>query len=714
MTDQSDPTADDGQTPGGTPEPAPQQNPQPPQDQPQPPQDQPQPPQDQPTPQQSPQAPTAIEHFLPQQAPTQAEPLPPLGQQAPTQPGHGGPQGQQFGPQGQQAFAQPGQPMPPQSPQFGQGQPVPPQGQHFGPQGQQVPPGHQVPHGQQFGSQGQQFGSQGQQFAQGQQVPHGQQFGPQGQPFGPQGQQYGQPGQPYVFGAPPPAGGNRRRNWLVGGSIVAVLAVVAVVALVFLTRTGAETGANSADAAALDMLAAVTKRDTTAVVELVAPAEAGSLRQVLDSAQAKAESVEVQKGGGQDGLLEGVTISTENVNTNVEQLRSNLARVTFTGGTLTARFDPDTANQGLKDLFGDDLESGSGTINVSELQTYGRNGDAVDPFVMAVKQGDRWYVSPAYTAMEYVEIDNGGAKADYSARPVEPRAFPTPEAAADGFVSALSEAVEKNNIDPVIAALPGYYGELFATYRTLITDDLDLSDVQQLTFSNGKYSTEELNGLTYVNVDNLEFYAIAEGESVRGVITGDCVKIDGEEEVCGNALDDEASPLLGDIASKNAYVATQDDIGWHIDPVQSAMGSILYTLDNTTDEQLYRMLGLELDVPQMTLKVKGDASLQGTNSVSLRLPDGRRFESKNGIVDLDVQAGQPVTIEVKNADPDSFSSSFRVHTSDGYAQDVDRRTTRGYTTRGAPATFTFTPETTETAKIVIRGDAGSVVEVTRK
>ncbi|MFZ2510406.1 MAG: hypothetical protein WAW85_04870, partial [Gordonia sp. (in: high G+C Gram-positive bacteria)] len=537
--------------------------------------------------------------------------------------------------------------------------------------------------------------------------------GPQ---FGPAGQQVAAYGQPPVppFGDPPsPAGGNRRRNWLVGGAVIAVLAVIAVVALVWLTgRPGAEAGASSADSAALDMLAAVTKKDTTAVVELIAPAEAGSMRQILDNAQAKAESVGVQKGGGHDGLLAGVMITTENVRTSVEDLRGNLARVTFTGGTLTAHFDPASANQGLKDLVGNDLESGQGTIDVNEMRVSGYDGESKDPFVMVVKQNDRWYVSPAYTAIEYSMLDAGRNYADYNASVVDPRGFETPEAAAGGFVSALSESVDKNNLDPVIAVLPAYFGELAATYRTFLTDEVDLNEVDQLTFADGKFSSEERSGVTFVNVDNLAFTAVADGERVQGVISGGCLRIDGEsEQHCGDQVvrgQLGMSSVAGNLASKSAVVATQDVLGWHIDPVQSVLGGIRYSLDNVTEDQLYRLIGFNGGVAEMAMQAKADASMEGKNSVTLTLPDGPRNSASMGVVDVEVQAGQPVTIGLTGG-RSSGHETFRVHTSDGIA-----RTSDGSRWGSASSPLTFTPQTTETVKIEVQGDPNTSVEVTRR
>lgn len=625
------------------------------------------------------------------------------------QPGPG-----QFPPPGAAQF--PGQYPPPGTGQFpppGTGQFPPPGTGQYAPPPPAGPPGtHPVSQpGMPFPPPGQSFPPPGQQFP-----PPGQQFPPN---YPPPGQQF-PPQDPFHLGPPPAApGSTRKRNWIIASSLVVVVAVVAalVTTLVMMGGSNERKGASSADTAALDMLAAATRRDTSAIAKLIVPAEAGSLGEIVDALQQRAQDVGVQKGGGHDGLLAGVTITTANVRTKVDDLRGDLARVTFTDGTIDVRFDPGTANPGLKDLFGDDLESGHGTIDVHDLQTYGRDGARIDPFVMTVKQGDRWYVSPAYTAIEHAMLDDGGYKADYRAKPVTPERFGSPEDAAAGFVAALSKTVDQNSLDPLIATLPTYYGQMAATYRSFLQSDTGLEEIQRLTFSDGRYSSEVHDGVTFVNVDHLKFEAVANGERASGVINEGCVTVDGEsEKFCGGDAPGAVVAVgTGVLAGQNGVVATRDSVGWHIDPVQTMVGSTLYTVKNSTDDQLYRLLGFEFRIPEMAMKAKADASLVGKNSVSVTFParDAGSLDTAVQVIELDVQSGRPVTIELRGV-PSRTYLNFEVFTSKGRVS-PDEGSSYGSGTRS----FTFTPTTTETAKIALSryafGDDGAAtIEVTRR
>ncbi|MDL9935447.1 hypothetical protein QSJ18_01675 [Gordonia sp. ABSL1-1] len=579
----------------------------------------------------------------------------------------------------------------------------------------QVPPG-------QFPTQGQPGQFSTGQFPTGQFQNPGQpgqfptnQFPTQGQPgqYLPPGQFPPVPEQVMFAQVPPGAPGfgapvepsHRRRNWLLAGLAVLVVAAVAITAIVAWTgRSDNDGGAGTAEAAALDVLAAATKRDTMAAVALIAPSEAGPLQQVLTNAQRKAEEAGVQEGGGTDGLLEGVTITTENVHTKVESLRSGLSRVTFTSGTITARFDPAKANQGLRELFGDDLESGEGTIDVADLRGRSNRGDAIDPFVMVVSEGGRWYVSPGYTSAEYAWRGNDQGEADYNAKPVDAKRYSSPEEAAAGFVAALSESVDANSIDPITAALPGYYGRMVAIYGAQVRDDLDLDEVHELRFSNGKYSSENKNGVTYVHVDRLDYSATAEGENVSGTIEGNCVTVEGERHCADDAVREELPGFTEGLTSDIGVVATKDDVGWHIDPVQTVVGTSLLSVDATSVDSIYRAIGIEGELPKMVAKIKPDASLVGTQSVTVTSGvDGR------AVVDMDVRAGQPVTISISPSNTSSYVS-FRVYSA---TEQVDNSDNSSSGSESRP--FTFTPTTSGTVKIVVNAyDPNETVTLTRR
>ncbi|MFM9378229.1 hypothetical protein [Gordonia sp. VNK21] len=497
---------------------------------------------------------------------------------------------------------------------------------------------------------------------------------------------------------PPAAPNHRRRNWLIGGGAAALVAVLGLIAVViWAVPSQGESGSTTAENAALDMLAAVSKRDVRSIAGLLSPAESGSLGDVLRTAQDKAEQVGTPDGGGPSGgLFDGITVTTTGVTTRTESLNDDLSRVTFTSGSITLTVDPAVANQAVREILGEELASGIHTIDVADLRTRTADGGQLDPFVMVVRDDARWYVSPLYTAVEYrVATDaDPGVTPDYGAD-VHTADFADPEAAAAGFVEALSVSTRTGSIEPVAAALPHYYGRLAAIYRSYLDAQLGSGRVDELTFSGGEYSSHRRSGTTYVTVERLNFTARRGGQTTSGTVVDDCLQADGGAPTrCLAGLVTTGLPSAAhDLSAGNGAVATRDGDGWHIDPVQTALRSALTVVQGLSEDDLYRLIGVQWQIPRMIMRIDADASLVSADSVTLAPQP--RTDPQLLVVDLELQAGRPVTIGLDGIPP-TADADLRVYTADGRVGGEN-----GAAAGDGHSPLTVTPTVSGPAKLVI-------------
>lgn len=575
---------------------------------------------------------------------------------------------------------------------------------------------------------------------------------------------------PDFYGAP--GGSASRRNWLIIAIAVLVAAALVLIAVVVTHSRSDATGAASPDGAALDLLGATSRRDPMAVTALLAPAESAGFAETLQNLQQRAKGSGLQRGGGMAGLSDGMTVTTKNVTTTVGVIRDDLAKVTFTGGTITTDFDPAKANAGLREAAGKSLKAEHQTVDIRrELAADGPNGETILPFVMAVKQGGQWYVSPSYTIAEYAAAADGSGGAAAGNGAIDTTHFATPEAAVDGFLAAVSDSVKAASVIPLAKALPSYYGQLVATYPALF--QAGSSDGSRISFAKGSYRTHKVDGVTLVDVKSLNFAAPdgTSGEHMSGTLAGNCVTLSGQGKHCSTDAGSMAGMgPLGDLSDPSGVVTTKDGAGWHVDPEQTILQSLRLSTRKITDQQFNRFLGIYLHIPQPALNIKPDATLTGnTVTVTLR-GDTTSDATSNGatgadsfspeamgtaVVGLQVTAGQKVTLDAQASGGEDFVSMM-VATPDGWANGgifgdssgdeaygtfsydgpapaadanptdgdsystdylppTDSSTDGDYSTMSGPdmGPVTFTPKKSGKANIIVMGSKGASITVTR-
>ena len=329
---------------------------------------------------------------------------------------------------------------------------------------------------------------------------------PQGSPDAPVGDGLWSPPTSAVLIEPmesvqPASGGAKFTKWIAGG-IGAVLLVGAGV-FAFGALRGTDGGSKTPESAVDALLASFSNEDPVAMINSMAPSE---MRTLGSAMQKNVKTLDGQGEAGQrlvdrgvdldlNDLLPGLQIDIKSTDYKVEDLGDDVARVDIASLDATWSFDPQEFFDRLDiekisgGLFTEDdlagiSEKSSGNITEDDLRVVGDQS-----FVMAVREQGKWYVSPMYTVLEYLRVDGGFPKADFS----KPTGWgaDSPEAAIEQMVRALG----KSDVSGVIEALPpGRYKALYA-YQDMLTEligdspvadiDVDIAKVKRFDDAQG-------------------------------------------------------------------------------------------------------------------------------------------------------------------------------------------------------------------------------------
>lgn len=526
-------------------------------------------------------------------------------------------------------------------------------------------------------------------------VPHGQQFPPPTYPpAGPPGQ-FGPPsayaGGPPQYGPPP----RKSKRWLWIGGAAAVVVVLLVVGAVFaFVGSGRDAGgADSPQAAVLDCLAAAEKNDAFAAANLLDPAERAGIRQVLENARDTAQKTDYQQGGGDNGLLQGVQVTSDNVHTAVTNIRDDLARVEITDGEITLGFDPAKSNPGLREFL-DELDTEKRTWTVDDLTKTSDNGDPVTPAVMTVRRGGKWYISVLYSYLDLVARHEDKPPVS-DPQPVDTQSYATPEEAAQGFVDGLVSTLASGDIGPVSRTLSPHSGTLIATYRSLFSD-LDPQDVTVV--GTPQFSATTRGNTATVTVDDLTIQHDDDGDVETIRFHGDCITSNRKTNCDPGELNYRSAFLFS--PRSNGVIATRDDKGWHVDPVSTYLHSLAEMLRNATKGEVAVLLAESFDSPKAYLQLDTQGELKAGDTKTVTPDPGSSTGLGVVAFDLPVKAGDRVGIAVASDSGDQF---WRVVGKSG-------EIAKGDADEYPDAEFFDAPDT-ETLKVVVVGRSDEPVTI---
>ncbi len=363
-------------------------------------------------------------------------------------------------------------------------------------------------------------------------------------------------------------------------------------------------GADSPQEAVAQLADAINHSDILSAVDIMAPSEVRALHQTVSKAQTKAADEKLVRTATKP--LAGLTLNVKNLHTNVEALADGFAKVTL---TATIHAQTKSADFGRILARATHGRNTTGDLNLSDIHVAN-----VDPFVMAVRDGDGWYISPAYTAFEYVRLQNHLPAADFGSGAKATLGAESPEVAATEAVRAVAAhdwAKVASLLPP--AELPVY--DYRAGFAKLMNDAVS-----------GTATVTAIKSAAKIDGDEAEVSVDANGTNGTGEkwsITKSCFDFgqSGETAVI--------LPILPNCFSFSAYAGffTRTGIGgtntvhaskingrWFISPISTVLNDLdswVTHLDHNTIAQIFNQ-PLEMD-SQGTLALNKPATLPKPN-----------------------------------------------------------------------------------------------------
>ena len=464
---------------------------------------------------------------------------------------------------------------------------------------------------------------------------------------------------------------SRRSRGVAGLGIAALLGIGGYAAIA--TQGGG--GASSPEAAVEQFARALDDEDALAAIDVLAPREVRSLERSVKTASNKAKQLEMVDDATDP--FAGFDIDVDGLETDVEELAPGFAKVTITGGTITADVDPGGLAERFRDMepgepeqvdlaevdvFGGDSDDSVACDSFGECTTVADSNDDAKTamFVVAIKDGDGWYLSPAYTGFEYAreayERDqNTTVSVEYGSAEGANLGAADPEAAVrDAF-----GAIEDSDWNRLIELAPP--GELpIWEYRNLLTDaiaDEEPSTMRveslDITIENdGDQATAliEASGTTEGGTWQLggecdnDFWAGDDGEIERVCFAGNARGVVPLGLFMGASTGTDSGPLEIQLVRENGR--------WFVSPVGTVLNAVDGFVESFDADLLASMTG-DWD------EIEPDGSIAYGDAVTVQ-PGGPRvytFEGQAGD-ELFAQTDRLVSITLVGPDGDEVENGW--------------------------------------------------------
>jgi hypothetical protein len=443
---------------------------------------------------------------------------------------------------------------------------------------------------------------------------------------------------------------------MVAAAGVATLVLVSAFAVSAIVGSG---GSGSAEGAVRKLADALSHEDALAAADVIAPDEVGSLHSTLDAAAQKAKELELVQTAG--APLAGVDFNVDGLKLSTQELGDGYTKVTVEGGTFTAsthkaKFSP-LMQRALRNT-----EDNRAQSDLSQLAS----SQELPTFVVTVRRGGKWYVSAAYTVLEYVREANQLPAADFGSggRNVSTLGAESPDAAVQDSMRALQRSDWSRLMTMVSPREIPFYD-----YRAAFTELIRQSSVDEN--SDGSPATFTIDSMTtnaQVDGDTAKVTLNASGRTDSGKwsIEGGCFTPPGQVvaycDAGGGAFGLVATPLTATTKGSQITVVKEDG-RWFVSPVGTVLDSIDHWISSFDRRALLVLMGLPNELPSDGALTLGRPVL--LNSANRRMQvlsfTGRSGEKLLGLAASPSKSPSDVT-----AQKSGFSSgSVRVFHPDG-------------------------------------------------
>ncbi len=400
---------------------------------------------------------------------------------------------------------------------------------------------------------------------------------------------------PFVTAEPAP----RRRRPL--GALIAAAGLTALLVVGTLAVSAvfgnSGTGAKSAEGAVRQLADTFAHEDPLAAADVLAPQEVRSLHGTLASAEHKAAELRLVQEAG--APLAGVDFNVDGLKLSTVNLADGFAKVTVDQGTFTAS----THKAEFSPLMQKVLRASGDNSTRADLDQLAAN-IKLPTFVVAVRTDGKWYVSAAYTVLEYIREYNRLPAADFGsgARAAATLGAATPDAAVQDSMRAL----QQGDWTKLITMAPPDELPVY-DYRAALTALADR------TAANGtakpKFTIDSMTTTSEVDGDHAQVTLNASGttDSGKWSINDGCFAAQRSNsspsigpDLCVGASGYLLGPftLMYRALDSSAQIAVvRHDGRWFVSPVGTVLASIDREIATLDQRSLYMMLNIPAQLP---------------------------------------------------------------------------------------------------------------------
>jgi hypothetical protein len=353
-------------------------------------------------------------------------------------------------------------------------------------------------------------------------------------------------------------------------------------------------GAGSPESAVRRLADAISHEDPLAAADVIAPDEVSSLHDTLSHAERRAAELRLVEAAG--APLAGVDLNVSGLDLSTATLGDGVAKVTIDAGTISAS----THKAQFSPLMQKALHASHDSSAEKDLAALARSHN-LPTFVVTVRQNGNWYVSAAYTVLEYVREANDLPAADFGSgvRAVASLGADTPDAAVQDAMRALQQR-DWSKLLTLVAPdeIPLY------DYRAALLALAQQSD----TSASGWFTLDSMTTSSQVDGDSahVTLHAAGSSDSNTWSIDGGCFALrpkggpDRPAEsfsYCdGGMMVPPPFALLAlpfAIFQRNSQVSlVREDGRWFVNPVGTVLDGVNAWIDQMDQRMLYEMLGL--------------------------------------------------------------------------------------------------------------------------
>lgn len=404
-----------------------------------------------------------------------------------------------------------------------------------------------------------------------------------------------------------------RPRWFGRGvALVAAAVLVGGGGYLAINAGSADGGAGTPEGALEGALAALSAEDLIGAAEFVEPTERETMIDAGLEVVEELVRLEVFDETLDLAAVDGIDLEFDDVEVEVEVIRSGLAHLYVVGGTSTSSIDGSAVPFGP--LVTDRVDDEDLAVEERHTEPLARP----DIPIVAVERDGRWYLSLWYTVAEGARLELGRPLPGTTDRLAEIGAD-TPERAVENFVGALEQldiATMIGLLDPLEASALYDYGSLFVDEAQDGVDGF-LRDVRregwywEVTRLDLRSETEGSQATVFVDrldisaegpdvsvdgsfaADRVEFTLESPEVDLDVLVDGDCVTITFDEgygaeteRMCGDELLDDAG--IGSLGTgAMGGVTTIDDVGivvrdvggrWYISPIRTGSEMMLQSI----------------------------------------------------------------------------------------------------------------------------------------